>query len=172
MLSNQLTETKQTFATHKKEYEIELIRPNDLAPQQIILQQKTADTLAHSSGAVVSLAKSSERAREKVCKVSKKWAKFNLKYEQGDWAAEGRSVLAKKVVDQMRSNIAGAGDANLQLERDYEEQLAVQKGRTKSPQALVTDLTDQVLRAKELYPTSSSKQRTASVEVNTGRTGT
>lgn len=68
-LTNQLSKTRETCFTIKKKQWAEANRLNDLGFQQILLKQKTADTLAHALNALVPLATSFITALEEVRKV-------------------------------------------------------------------------------------------------------
>lgn len=73
--------------------------------------------------------------------------------------------FGKKVVEEMHGLLEQARDAILQVKKDDEEQLAVEKGCIDSIRTQVTDLTGQLMKAKESLRTSSSKERTALTEV-------
>lgn len=55
-LTDQPANTKETCLIHKKEHETEIAGMNGLDSQGVVLQGKSADTLEHDLGAVVSLA--------------------------------------------------------------------------------------------------------------------
>lgn len=67
---NEIVKKKETSLTHRMVHETRVAPLNDLASQGILLQRKTADTLANASGAAASLAASLKRACEEVRKAS------------------------------------------------------------------------------------------------------
>lgn len=69
-LTDQLAGAKKDFLIHDKENEIETAQSNNLAFQRLLLQRKAADTLARTSGDVLSLSGSLKKADDEVCKVS------------------------------------------------------------------------------------------------------
>lgn len=166
-LTDQLAEMKETCFIQKKKHEKEVTRSNILASQRTLLHLNTADTLPHASGTVASSAASIETLREEVCKVFEERDELRVKWEQGNWADEDKSISAKKVVEEMPDLLAQARDVLLQLKKDHEEKVSVGKGRNDSSKALVTDPTGQMMRVEELLCSSRSKKRMALAEVKT-----
>lgn len=52
-LTDELVEVKRTSEVHENKYKTEVSRLTDIAAQHTLMQQKTADILAHASGGVV-----------------------------------------------------------------------------------------------------------------------
>lgn len=123
-----LVETKETCLAHEKKHETESAWLNDLASQQILSQQNTADTLAHGSTSVYSLVRSLKRLCEEVCKVFMELDEFRVKLEGGYGADEGWATSAMEVIEQIRSLLAKAPNASLLCKKDDKELLAVERG--------------------------------------------
>lgn len=123
--------------------------------------------MAHTLGAVISLAASSIRAQEKVREASKGRDEVQVKWEKIDGADESWPFLAKRAIEETRDLLARARDTILQLTRDHEEQLAVQKGRSDSLKAQVTDIMCQVMKVKKLLHICRSKESMSLAELKT-----
>lgn len=73
-VTHQLAQVRKTCETHERKYEAEVSLLTDIATQHTLIQQKTADTLAHASGIVVSLARFLRKARDETRSMScKHW---------------------------------------------------------------------------------------------------
>lgn len=65
-LTDPYAEVSMTFEAHAKKYETEVSLLTDNAPQHTFIRRKTADTLIHALGTVVSLSASPKKARDKI----------------------------------------------------------------------------------------------------------
>lgn len=120
--------TKETCLPHKKKRETEVTPLNDLASRSIQLQRRTAHKLAQASYAVVSLVASLRRAHREVRKSLNARYKFHVNLEQSYLAEKRRSTSGKNIFEDIRGLLAQASNRILQLEKDHEEQLSVEKG--------------------------------------------
>lgn len=140
-LIDQLAETEEPHWTHNKEHETKVVWLNYLASQRILLQQKTADTLAHALGPVVSLPASLKIALKETGMVSEQRDEYHMKCEQADGAHEDWSTSAEKAAPQKRGLMARSDEKTLQLKKGHVERRAVGKGLSISLKAQETDLT-------------------------------
>lgn len=73
-----------------------------------------------------------------------------MKWEQADWADQGRSITAKKEVEEISGLLVDARDVALHPKKEREEQLIIEKRRRDHLKARVTALTGQVMKVEEL----------------------
>lgn len=99
--------------------------------------------------------------------VFKQRDKSRVEWKQADGPDKCLSTSAKKVIEKMRGLLAQAHDTILQLKKDHEEQLAVEKERSDALKIQATDLRGQVVKSEGLPRISRSKKRMAFAEVKT-----
>lgn len=166
-LSCQLADTKESCSTHKKEHETEVTPLNDQASVQVKSHRKTTDTFSHALSFVASLDMSLRWSPEDVCRISSELDAFHVEWQQTYCANVRKFTSTKHIVEKMRGLLAQAHDVILQLKKEHEEHLSVEKGRTDSIKAQVTDFTGQMMKVEELLCTSRSEERMESAEVKT-----
>lgn len=89
---------KKTYETHEKRYEKEVSRLTDIAVQHTLMKQKTTNTSAHASGAMVSLVASLKKASDEIREISGKHEE-QLSIERA--RSDGLKAGAVDLIDQV-----------------------------------------------------------------------